>query len=410
MPMRRCAPGRLMAAEYRSGARRDPGRRGEGAGSFGLRCPPSPLGYGKIAARQGAGNEVARRSVRTLYDIVHPADVHFFRRAIGQQLARGDAVLVTSRHKDVTVDLLDAFGIRHQVISRRGRGMGGLLLELGLRDSRLLRAARAFAPDITVANNSPSAAHVGRLLGIPSLVFDDTEIHRLNRMLYLPAVTEVHSPDCFRMRLGRKHRLYPSYHALAYLHPAHFTLDTDLLARAGLVPGRRRVVVRFVESTASHDFGARGLDDAARRHLIETLGRWAEVKVSTEAALPPALAPLRCPLPMHQIHHLIAGSTLFVADSATMCAEAAVLGVPAIYLDDRGRGYTDDLSTRYGLCFRFPVNAVQDALAQAQAILLGSQRAAFVASRGRLLQDKFDPVRYQIDTLDRLSARTAAKA
>lgn len=354
--------------------------------------------------------EAVRRRLRILYDIVHPADVHFFRRAIGQQLGRGDAVLVTSRDKDVTVGLLDAFGIRHQTISRRGRGIGGLLLELGLRDGRLLRAARIFAPDIAVANNSPSAAHVGRLLGIPSLVFDDTEIHRLNRMLYLPAVTEVHSPDCFRIQLGDKHRLYPSYHALAYLHPAHFTPDPALLMRAGLAPERRRVVVRFVENSASHDFGMRGLDDPARHHLIETLGRCAEVKVSAESALPPALEPLRCPLPVHQIHHLIAFSSLLVADSATMCAEAAVLGVPAIYLDDRGRGYTDDLSARYGLCYRFPANAVQDALATAQAILLGSSRSAFFASHRRLLQDKLDPVLYQIETLDRLAAGGIAGA
>lgn len=156
--------------------------------------------------------------MRVLYDAVHPADVHFFRQAIGHQLQRGDAVLVTSRHKDMTVPLLNACGIPHRAISTRGRGLFGLFVELGVRDARLLRAARAFDPHVVVANNSPSAAHIGRLLGVPSLVFDDTEIHRLSQLLYLPAVTEVHSPDCYRMSLGRKHRLYPSYHALAYLH------------------------------------------------------------------------------------------------------------------------------------------------------------------------------------------------
>lgn len=349
--------------------------------------------------------------MKVLFDMVHPADVHFFCHAITHLLGRGDAVLVTSRHKDITVQLLDALRMPHRVISRRGRGLGGLLLELGLRDGRLMRVARAYAPDVIVANNSPSAAHVGYWLGVPSLVFDDTEIHRLNRVLYLPFATEVHSPECFRLRLGAKHRLYPSYHALAYLHPERFTGDAAVLRRHGIEPTRRRVLVRFVENNASHDFGVRGLADAAKRQLLEALGEWAEVVVSTESESPPSHVAAHKRLPPHAVHHLLAHSDLFLGDSATMCSEAAVLGVPAIYLDDRGRGYTDELSRRYGLCFRFPPTALRDALARAEAILRQRRpKATFAAAQNRLLRDKLDPVRYQIAALDRLAGRAPAMA
>lgn len=349
--------------------------------------------------------------MKVLYDMVHPADVHFFRHAIAHLLGRGDSVLVTSRHKDITVELLDALRIPHRVISRRGRGVGGLLLELGLRDGRLIRAARAYAPDVVVANNSPSAAHVGYWLGVPSLVFDDTEIHRLNRLLYLPFATEVHSPDCFWLRLGDKHRLYPSYHALAYMHPARFRADAAVLRRCGVVPGRRTVVVRFVENTASHDFGIRGLTDAAKRYLVEALGAWAKVIVSAESGSRRQSVVADRRLPPDAVHHLLGSADLFLGDSATMCAEAAVLGVPAIYLDNRGRGYTDELARRYGLCFRFPTTALRDALAKAEAILRRRRpRAAFAEAHGRLLRDKIDPVRYQIAALDRLAGRAPATA
>jgi predicted glycosyltransferase len=51
--------------------------------------------------------------VKVLFDIVHPADVHFFRNSIYTLLRRGDEVVVTSRKKDITVELLNALGIKH---------------------------------------------------------------------------------------------------------------------------------------------------------------------------------------------------------------------------------------------------------------------------------------------------------
>jgi predicted glycosyltransferase len=337
--------------------------------------------------------------------MVHPADVHFFRCLIDHQCNRGDAVLVTSRHKDITVSLLERLGIPHRPISKRGRGALGLLVELGLRDLRLLGAARDFSPDLVVGNNSPSAAHVGRWLGVPSVIFDDTEIHRPSRALSLPLVTEVHSPDCFRLDLGRKHVRYSSYHALAYLHPAHFTPKPEVLRRRGLEPGRKRVLVRFVDDKASHDLGISGLNRRNRRHLILSLAAWGEVMVSAETPLDDDLAIYRCPIEVHEMHQLIAYSDLLVADSATMSAEAAVLGTPAIYLDDRGRGYTDELEERYGLCFRFATDRLEEALDKARKILAQhNPRAEFRNARARLLREKVDPLPHQIDTIDRLAS------
>lgn len=130
--------------------------------------------------------------MRILYDIVHPADVHFFRHASELQQKRGDQVLVTSREKDIALPLLECLGIAHQPLTRRGCSRLGLLAELLQRDLRLLAVARRFRPDILVANNSPCVAHVATLLRRPSLIFDDTEVHRMSRWLYRFLVTEVH--------------------------------------------------------------------------------------------------------------------------------------------------------------------------------------------------------------------------
>jgi len=54
------------------------------------------------------------------FDVGHPAHVHLFKHAIDEVEARGHDTLVTSREKEVTTSLLDAYGIDHVPISKKG--------------------------------------------------------------------------------------------------------------------------------------------------------------------------------------------------------------------------------------------------------------------------------------------------
>ena len=136
--------------------------------------------------------------MKILFDIVHPADVHFFKHSIASLLQRGDEVIITSREKDITVELLDVLGMKHNPISRLGKGPLGLFIELVTRDLKLWEMTRRTTPDIYVSNNSPCVAHVAWLMRRPSIVFDDTETNRYHHRLYYPFVTQVHSPNCYR--------------------------------------------------------------------------------------------------------------------------------------------------------------------------------------------------------------------
>jgi predicted glycosyltransferase len=49
--------------------------------------------------------------MRLLFDINHPVQAHLFRPVIAACQARGHACRVVARDKDVTLALLDAFGI-----------------------------------------------------------------------------------------------------------------------------------------------------------------------------------------------------------------------------------------------------------------------------------------------------------
>ncbi len=61
----------------------------------------------------------------------------------------------------------------------------------------------------------------------------------------------------------------------------------------------------------------------------------------------------RNPYAVEDIHHELYYADLLYGDSATMACEAGCMGIPAICMDDRGRGYTDELDKKYGLVYKF---------------------------------------------------------
>ena len=71
---------------------------------------------------------------KILIDIVHPAHVHFFKEFIRIIDKMGGEVLVTSREKDIAIELLDRLNIPHIPISTRGKGNLELMKELVVRN------------------------------------------------------------------------------------------------------------------------------------------------------------------------------------------------------------------------------------------------------------------------------------
>jgi predicted glycosyltransferase len=60
---------------------------------------------------------------------------------------------------------------------------------------------------------------------------------------------------------------------------------------------------------------------------------------------------------------------LVVGESATMASEAAVLGVPAIFISTTPRGYTNEQEHRYGLVKNFKPSQQTECLRAIEAIV-----------------------------------------
>lgn len=285
--------------------------------------------------------------LRVLIDIVHPADVLFFKRPIDLFRDAGDEVRVVSREKDVTGALLDGFGIPHRPISRQGRGTAGLAAELVRRDLALLGVARRFRPDVMLGFGGIAISHVGSFLRIPSVSFYDSENATLQTRITWPFITRLVVPEDYDGPVphGRTDRL-PGTKDLSYFHPSAFRPDRERALAQGLDPDRPNVFLRFVRWGANHDIGKGGWTGAEAQRLVDALASRARLHVSAEADVPEPLRPHLWQGNPREVHHLLGHADAYLGESATMACEAVAMGVPALYAGVDFPGYTRGLARR----------------------------------------------------------------
>jgi hypothetical protein len=345
------------------------------------------------------------QSLNVLFDIGHPAHVHLFRHAIDELGARGHRTFVASRDKEVTLRLLDAYGIEHTPLSAVGGGTARLAAEWLGRELKLLSVARRFDPDVFVSVLNPPAIHVSRLLNRRSVAFHDTESAEFVERITRPFADVICTPSRFDHDLGTSHRRYDGYQELAYLHPNRFDPDPDLLRAHDVDPEAPYAVLRFVSWGAHHDVGRSGFSRAAKRRLVEALARFGDVYITSESPLPPEFEQYRLPVPPEAIHHLLSFADLYVGDSGTMATEAALLGTPAVR-SSTAAGAGDmsnfrELETEYDL-LRSIDN--EDRTVQVATDLMADPEAGerWRSRLARLLAEKIDVTTYMTTLVERM--------
>jgi uncharacterized protein len=280
--------------------------------------------------------------MRVLIDMAHPGHVHFFRHAIAQLQARGHDVLVSAQPKELTLDLLRAFDIPHEVVA--SPQLPPLLrpLKVAGRDLKLVRLGRRFRPDVVTAIGGAWAAQAAFLLRRPAVVWDDTEHHKWGHRAAWPFATAIYSPDCYTLPKVKKQVFYAGTHDLAYLHPKYFSPDPQVVRNLGIDPAQPYCIVRLVSWQAVHDIGQHGFNERKMVAFMEALEPYARPLITSEKQLPPELAKYRLQIPPHLIHHVMAFARLCVGEGGTMATESAVLGTPAVLVNTLPAGVFDE--------------------------------------------------------------------
>jgi len=244
-------------------------------------------------------------------------------------------------------------------------------------------------------------AQVGKVLRIPAVVVYDTENAGITNRVVYPLAHSVCTPSCYEGDVNGTQVTYPSYHEFAYLHPNRFTPDASVVERNGINPTEPYFIVRLVSWQASHDIGEAGLGPEFIRKLVDILQPHGRVLITSEGGLPDDLTPLCCTFPPQDMHQVIAHAQMLIGESATMASEAAVLGVPAVYAADTGRGYTNEQDREYGLVKNFKRNQGPEVLDYIREVLANPEHKAVIAEgHQRMLNEKIDTTQWMIDYLD----------
>ncbi|MGE5343719.1 MAG: DUF354 domain-containing protein [Candidatus Omnitrophota bacterium] len=309
--------------------------------------------------------------MKILIDLQHPAHLHFFRNAIHRLRRDGHTVILTGRDKDILVALARTLNMEIEVFGVAKKGVFNLGKELLYRQYRLMNIIRKFKPDVMMAIAGTYISALGKLFRIPVYIFYDTEHATLSNWLAYPFATCIYVPRCYRKSIRWNHVRYNGYHEIAYLHPQYFQPDPTVLEEVGVKPGETFTLIRLVGWGASHDIGRSGLSRENKIRAVHAFSDFGKVFISSEGELPSELEPYRLKLDIHKIHHLMAYAALIFGESATMASEGAVLGVPGVYIDPVGRGYTDEEEREYGIVFNFSDRQQDEALRKGCSILAG---------------------------------------
>jgi hypothetical protein len=341
-------------------------------------------------------------AMRFLFDVVHPAHVHFFRHLITELEEAGHETVVVARRKDVTTDLLTAYAIPHVTVGSAPRpGLVALGGELLRRDWALWRIVRREHTDVVVTRN-PSGVQAARVAGVRGVFdTDDGAAVGVHFRAAAPFAHVITTPDCIGEHYGRKHVTYPSYKALAFLHPNRFTPDPAVRAELGVREAEPYSIVRFVAFGASHDVKQRGLPTDAKRAVVARLRAHGAVFVTSEAQLPADLQQYALPVAPHRLHDALAFATVCVTDGQSMAGEAAALGVPSVrYSSFSGSiAVFREMHERYGLVFEFCPGDDDAFFRTVDELASSTDRAIWAERRAQLLADKCDLTTWFADFL-----------
>lgn len=331
--------------------------------------------------------------MRILIDINHPAHVHLFKNFAWQMQQKGHEILFTTRQKEISDVLLKNLGFDYICFGKHYKSLKAKLWGILKFDWMLLKVALRFKPDLFLSMTSIYASHVALVLRKVNILLTDTENATFQHWLGVPFCDKILTPVCFKKQFRSKQLRYEGYHELAYLHPNYFQPDARILDKLGVRANEKFVLMRFVSWNAHHDIGHRGLTPDNKIKAVEAFSKYARVFISSEDELPAALKSYQIKIPPEKIHHALAYASLLYGESATMASECAVLGTPAIYLDNVGRGYTDEQEAKYQLVFNYTeaLNDQERSIQKGIEILqMPALKTEWQRRRERLLAEKID--------------------
>jgi predicted glycosyltransferase len=340
--------------------------------------------------------------MKFLFYLAHPAHFHLFKNTMRILKEKGHTVIVTIKTKDVLRKLLEESGLPFINIAEQERkdSRAGIAFSFLQRTLQHWKIVRKEKPDLFIST-SAEFAPFARLLGVKSIsVFeDDLEIFPVYSKIFVPFLHHQLCPVSCSAGQWNNHPKtvkYNANHELAYLRPAYFKPEREKV-NALFNTQKMNIFIRFAKLTAWHDENKTGITNQLANDLIQILEPYGQIHLSSERPLPPELEKYRVNVKASDILDVLYYSDLYLGDSQTMTAEAAVLGTPSIRFNDFvGKlGYLEELEHTYHLTFGIPTNQPEKLLEKTKELIATPDlKEKWKKRKEKLLQDTIDPTKF----------------
>jgi uncharacterized protein len=322
----------------------------------------------------------------------HPAQIHNFRVAKKLLEQKGHKVVWVASAKEISFQLLELYGIPATEIARPTKGMWNKIKTLLGNAFIIYKLMKKEKVDMVVSRVSPFAALAAFWLRKPHIALADTEVSGFYDTLFSRMVDVLITSKTFKRDLRKDQIKIPANIELFYLHPNHYQAKEDVFNYLGLQKGDSFVVLRFVSWGAYHDVGMHGYDEAQKIKAVQSFEKFGKVFISAEGELPEILKPYQIKIPFDLIHDALYHAKLFLGEGASMAAEAAILGTPAIFLNDIWSGNGEDMQ-KFGIFYGFKshLNDQENSIAKGLELLQKDDLKEWMKSNtDQYMSDKID--------------------
>ena len=330
----------------------------------------------------------------------HPAHYHNVKTVAKNLHQKGWEIIFVARGKDVLFDLIEDLPYSiYKLPEKKSSSKFALVKTVLQREKALFNIVKKHKPALMLGTDI-AITHIGKITGTPAYIMNEDDAEIVPQMVkygYRYA-TGIIAPECCSVKpYERKKISYNGYHELAYLHPNHFTPSKSIYPHLGIDENTPYFILRFVSLSAHHDKGINGISNEFAKKLIDKLTPIGRVFITSERKLEPEFEPFRITIHPNDMHNVLAFAKIYIGDSQTMTAEAAVLGTPALRMNDfvRKISYLEELEHRYQLTYGYKPHQQKDLENQLDQWLNDKNlQSEWNERKNKLLKDKIDVAQF----------------
>ena len=170
---------------------------------------------------------------KILIHLSHPAHYFLFKEIAAILSVKSYSIYYTIKQKDVLSNLLENNNIRYFQIKSFSNNSTSVtqLFNIIHRSRQLYRIAKIIRPKI-ILSSSPEASIIGRILGIPSLLFAEDDYKEVKKWYWLSGIfsSKLVIPSMCDANMWKfKTIYYNGYHELSYLNPKVFNKNKHIV-------------------------------------------------------------------------------------------------------------------------------------------------------------------------------------